>query len=104
LFHSTADLLAAGQAVVRVPPQLMAGARHGGREPGKSDPIDALAVARGALREPNLPVAQLDDAARQIRLLVDHREDHRMNSAAKPVALASVRALPRPRDPAQEPT
>jgi transposase len=70
-----ANLLAAGQAVVRVPPQLMAGARRGGRERGKSDPIDALAVARAALREPNLPVAHLDGAAREIRLLVDHRED-----------------------------
>ena len=70
-----ADLLAAGEAVLRVPPQLMAGARRGGRERGKSDPIDALAVARAALREPNLPVARLDGAARDVRLLVDHRED-----------------------------
>ena len=53
----------------------MAGARRGGRERGKSDPIDALAVARAALREPNLPVARLDGAAREVRLLVDHRED-----------------------------
>lgn len=70
-----ADLLRAGEAVVRVPPQLMAVERRGGRERGKSDPIDALAVARAALREPNLPVAQLDGPARQVRLLVDHRED-----------------------------
>jgi transposase len=70
-----ADLLAAGQSVVRVPPQLMAGARRGGRQRGKSDPIDALAVARAALREPNLPVARLDGPAREVRLLVDHRED-----------------------------
>jgi transposase len=70
-----ADLLAAGHSVVRVPPQLMAGARRGGRERGKSDPIDALAVARAALREPNLPVARLDGPAREVRLLVDHRED-----------------------------
>ncbi|HEY1633943.1 MAG TPA: IS110 family transposase [Acidimicrobiales bacterium] len=70
-----ADLLAAGEAVVRVPTRLMAGARQGGRERGKSDPIDALAVARAALREPNLPVAQLDGEARRLRLLVDHREN-----------------------------
>lgn len=44
------DLSAAGETVVRVPTQLMAGARKGGRERGKSDPIDALAVARAALR------------------------------------------------------
>ena len=69
------DLLRSGESVVRVPPKLMAGARRGGREPGKSDPIDALAVARAALREPNLPVATLDGPERDLRLLVDHRED-----------------------------
>jgi transposase len=70
-----ADLLAAGECVVRVPTRLMAGERRGGRERGKSDPIDALAVARAALREPDLPVAQLEGAARDLRLLVDHRDD-----------------------------
>jgi transposase len=39
------DLLRAGEAVLRVSPRLMAGARRSSREPGKSDPIDALAVA-----------------------------------------------------------
>lgn len=70
-----ADLLRAGERVVRVPPKLMAGARRGGREPGKSDPIDALAVARAALREAELPAARLDGVERELRLLVDHRED-----------------------------
>jgi transposase len=69
------DLLGAGERVVRVPPKLMAGARRGARTPGKSDPIDALAVARAALREPGLPVACLDGPEREVRLLVDHRED-----------------------------
>jgi transposase len=69
------DLLLAGERVVRVPPKLMAGARRSSREPGKSDPIDALAVGRAALREPNLPVARLDGPEREVRLLVDHRED-----------------------------
>ena len=68
------DLLRAGEAVVRVPPKLMAGARRSAREYGKSDPIDALAVARAALRE-DLPVATLDGPDREVRLLVDHRED-----------------------------
>jgi len=68
------DLLVAGEAVVRVPPKLMAGVRRSSREPGKSDPIDALAVARAALRE-DLPVATLDGPDREVRLLVDHRED-----------------------------
>jgi transposase len=41
----------------------------------RPNPIDALAVARAALREPNLPAAQLDGREREVRLLVDHRED-----------------------------
>lgn len=69
------DLLAAGERVVRVPPKLMAGTRRSNREPGKSDPIDALSVARAALREPDLPSAGLDGVERELRLLVDHRED-----------------------------
>lgn len=70
-----ADLLAAGEQVARVPPKLMAGARDSARTYGKSDPIDALAVARAALREPDLPTARLDGPERELRLLVDHRED-----------------------------
>src|SRR5215207_1467414 len=53
----------------------MAAARSSARTYGKSDPIDALAVARAALREPDLPTAHLDTASRELRLLVDHRED-----------------------------
>ena len=70
-----ADLLRAGEQVVRVPTQMMAGVRRSARQPGKSDAIDALAVARAAWREPDLPVAQLDGPSRQARLLVDHRDD-----------------------------
>ncbi len=69
------DLLAAGERIVRVSPKLMAQARSSARSFGKSDPIDALAVARAALREPELPVARLDGPERELRLLIDHRED-----------------------------
>jgi transposase len=69
------DLLGVGERIVRVPPKLMAHARDGARSYGKSDPIDALAVARAALREPDLPTAHLDGPARIVRLLVDYRED-----------------------------
>lgn len=68
-------LLARGERVIRVPPKLMAGQRRSARERGKSDPIDAIAVARAALREPDLPEARLAGPEREIRLLVDHRED-----------------------------
>lgn len=69
------DLLAAGEQVVRVPPKLMAHARDSARTFGKSDPIDALSIARAALRETDLPIARLEGIEREIRLLVDHRED-----------------------------
>jgi transposase len=69
------DLLRAGEEVVRVPPKLMAAERRSARESGKSDPIDAMSVARAALREPELPSARLEGDARRLKLLVDHRED-----------------------------
>jgi len=68
------DLLTGGERIVRVPPKLMAHIRDSARTYGKSDPIDALAVARAAQREPDLPVARLDGPDRELRLLVDHRE------------------------------
>jgi transposase len=70
-------LLRAGERVVRVAPKLMAGARKSARDFGKSDPLDADAVARAALREgvESLPQAQLSGPEREIALLLDHRED-----------------------------
>jgi transposase len=52
-----ADLLGAGELIVRVPTKLMAHGRDAARSYGKSDPIDALAVACAALRETDLPTA-----------------------------------------------
>lgn len=68
-------LLATGVPVLRVPPKLMAGARQSARTRGKSDAIDALAIARAALREEGkLHLASHDPRARELKLLVDHRE------------------------------
>lgn len=69
------DLLTAGQSVVRVPPKMMAEQRRVARTRGKSDPIDAVAVARAALREPDLPVATHDETSRELKLLIDRRDD-----------------------------
>jgi transposase len=70
------DLLAVGERLVRVPPKLTAPQRRTGRTRGKSDPIDALAVARAALREPQLDHPRPGEAAlRELKLLVDHRDD-----------------------------
>ena len=68
-------LLLSGETVVRVPPKLMAEVRKSARTFGKSDPIDAVAVARAAIREPGLPSARLPGPEREIRLLIDHREN-----------------------------
>lgn len=67
-------LIGAGETVVRVPTKRMAKARRSARTRGKSDPIDATAVARAAIEEPDLPTARLQGAERDLRLLVDHRE------------------------------
>ncbi len=68
-------LIERGEKVVRVPPKMMAGARRSARVAGKSDPIDALAVAQAALRSPDLPEAHLAGPERELRMLLDHRED-----------------------------
>src|SRR3954470_3420410 len=69
-------LIARGERVLRVTTKLMADSRRRARGRGKSDSIDAIAVARAALREglDALPAAQLEGAELDLRLLVDHRE------------------------------
>jgi transposase len=69
-------LVSAGERLVRVPPKLTAPERRSGRVRGKSDPIDALAIARAALREPRLDRPRAgEERLRELRLLVDHRDD-----------------------------
>jgi transposase len=69
-------LIGRGERVLRVTTKLMAASRRNVRDRGKSDSIDAIAVARAALREglDALPAAQLDGPELDLRLLVDHRE------------------------------
>src|SRR5215208_3590901 len=69
-------LIGRGERVLRVTTKLMAPSRRNVRDRGKSDSIDAIAVARAALREglDELPAAQLDGPELDLRLLVDHRE------------------------------
>jgi transposase len=70
-------LVAAGERVVRVAPHRMGASRRGERKPGKSDEIDAQAVARAVVKDgvDAFPAAHLDEDAMQIRLLSDHRSD-----------------------------
>jgi transposase len=69
-------LIARGERVLRIPTHLSATARRSSRQRGKSDPIDAIAVARVALQEglESFPTAHLDGPELDLRLLVDHRE------------------------------
>jgi transposase len=68
-------LIAAGETALEVPPQLSHRERLRTRRAGKSDPGDALAIARVTLREAELPPVRLPDASRELQLLVEARED-----------------------------
>jgi len=68
-------LLDAGLPAVEVPPQLSHRERLRTRRAGKSDPGDALAIARVTLREAELPPVRLADASHELKLLVEARED-----------------------------
>jgi len=69
-------LVAAGEPLVRVPPRLTAPQRRRGRSRGKSDALDALAIARAALQEPRLDHPRAgEERLRELKLLVDHRDD-----------------------------
>ena len=68
-------LVVAGREVCEVPPQLSHRERQRTRRAGKSDPGDALAIARVTAREAELPPVRLADATHEIGLLVEARED-----------------------------
>jgi transposase len=68
-------LAASGWIVREVPPQLSRRERIRTRRAGKSDPADALAIARVTLREPDLPLVRLVDRTLELQLLVEARED-----------------------------
>ena len=65
----------AGLGVREVPPHLSRAERGRTRRPGKSDPGDALAIARVTARETNLPPIRLQDGSTELRLLLEARED-----------------------------
>ena len=65
----------AGLTVREVPPHLSRAERRQTRRPGKSDPGDALAIARVTARETNLPPIRLPDRTSELGLLLEARED-----------------------------
>ena len=70
-----AALIAAGERVIRVPAAMTGQARKVSRQAGKSDPIDARAVALAVVRDgmESFPVAFTDEHALEIRVLSDYR-------------------------------
>jgi len=69
------SLLSDGLRVREVPPQLSRRERIRTRRAGKSDPGDALAIARVTAREVALPPVRVADRTSEIRLLMEARED-----------------------------
>ena len=71
-----AALIAAGERVIRVPAAMTGQARKVARTAGKSDPIDARAVALAVVRDgvESFPVAFTDAHAMEIRVLGDYRD------------------------------
>ena len=90
-------LLAQGERLVRVPPRLTAPQRRRGRTRGKSDSIDALAIARAALQEPQLdgPRTGEETAARaEAAGRPPRRSRRRTAPLPATAALAPARARP----------
>jgi len=67
-------LVSAGETVVEVPPILTQRERRHVRRAGKSDPGDALSIARVALREQGLGPVKLAGITEDLKLLVDARD------------------------------
>jgi transposase len=69
-------LLLSGQEVVWVPARLAAAHRKLHAATGaKSDPVDAAAAAHAAMATPSLDRHRIDEHVRELRVLVDYRED-----------------------------
>jgi transposase len=68
-------LLAAGHDVREVPPHLSRHERIRTRRAGKSDPGDALAIARVTAREADLPPVRTADLSADIGFLTEARDD-----------------------------
>jgi transposase len=67
-------VLAGGIEVVEVPPSLTSRERSGRPGAGKTDPVDAVAIARITAREPGLPPVRLAvGQAADLRALADYR-------------------------------
>ncbi|WP_336030577.1 IS110 family transposase [Geodermatophilus sp. FMUSA9-8] len=72
--HLAEHLAGAGVTVVEVPPGLTSRERAGRPGAGKTDPVDAVAIARITAREENLPpVRPMEGLPADLRVLMDYR-------------------------------
>jgi transposase len=104
-------LVAAGQSVVWVPVRLMVAERHHTGPRGKSDPLDALAVAKAAANPDNarfLAAHRADEPGAELAPLVDERDAlvaertwlintmrwqlHQLGSGLEPASLTTLKA------------
>lgn len=67
-------LAAAGEDVREVPPMLTHRERRRSPSKGKSDPVDAIAIARVVARGEGLSTPKLSDIYEELKLLVDERK------------------------------
>lgn len=70
----TRRLLEAGERVVDIATHLTADGRRSSRRRGKDDEIDAITIARVAMREPDLPRLTVEQLDADLKLLVDARD------------------------------
>lgn len=67
-------MLASGEEVNEVPGSLTHRERRRRPSHGKSDPIDAVAIARVVATEPDLPSPHRNDVLQDLKALCDYRE------------------------------
>ena len=89
-------LLAADIEVVDVPPQMTARARRSQRSRHKSDPGDALQIARIGAREDDLPQPRPDGVVEDLRALVLYRREQAESLTREANRLHADLALTRP--------
>jgi transposase len=90
------QLLQRGEAVLEVPAQLTERQRRHARQRGKSDPADAIAIARVALREPDLPRLEASWADRDLKLLLERYRERRQQRTRETSRLHAELARVRP--------
>ena len=72
---ATVALIGAGVPVVEVPPQMTAAARRRRRTRTKTDPVDALEIARISARDDDLPPPRFVGACDDLAALVRYRRE-----------------------------